>query len=178
MAKKGAKKTTAKAVTGVSLRQGGERRYWLLKSEPNCYSIDDFARDKVTFWDGVRNYQARNMLRDEMRLGDRAFFYHSSTDPLAIVGIAEIVREGYPDHTQFEPAADHYDADSPKGDPRWFMVDVKLVERLKQPVTREQMLADSRLSKMVLLQRGSRLSVQPVTEREWEVVCELAGVAV
>jgi predicted RNA-binding protein with PUA-like domain len=174
MAKKVAKQVVR---TGGSGEKGaaGPRRYWLLKSEPNCYSIDDFARDKVTFWDGVRNYQARNMLRDEMRVGDGALFYHSSTDPLAIVGLAEIVRAGYPDHTQFDPSADHYDADSPVDDPRWFMVDVKLTRRLPRPVTRAELQEDKRLAGMVLLQRGSRLSVQPVTEAEWNVVMELAG---
>ncbi len=173
-------KKSGKQVVGTEAPKGnagvGPRRYWLLKSEPDCYSIDDFARDKVTFWDGVRNYQARNMLRDEMRVGDGALFYHSSTDPLAIVGLAEIVRAGYPDHTQFDPSADHYDAGSPVDDPRWYMVDVKLTRRLARPVTRAELLEDKRLSGMVLLQRGSRLSVQPVTEAEWNVVMELAGV--
>jgi predicted RNA-binding protein with PUA-like domain len=170
-----AKKSTGRVANRES-ENGRARRYWLLKSEPNCYSIDDFERDQVTFWDGVRNYQARNMLRDEMKVGDGALFYHSSTDPLAIVGLAEIVREGYPDHTQFDSKADHYDADSSADDPRWFMVDVRLTKRLKTPVTRADMLADKRLAKMVLLQKGSRLSVQPVTEGEWNVVLELAGV--
>ena len=109
-------------------------KYWLLKTEPDCYSIDDLAKEKkkTTHWDGVRNYQARNMLRDEMKVGDRVLFYHSSCDPPGVAGTAEIVKEGYPDFTAFDPNEKHYDAKSKQEDPRWFMVDVKLIEKFPE----------------------------------------------
>jgi len=149
--------------------------YWLFKSEPDCYSIDDLKRDKRTFWDGVRNYQARNMLRDSIKVGDGVLFYHSSCEPMAIVGTAEVVKAGYPDHTAFDKKADHYDPKSKVDEPTWYMVDIKLQRKFDEPVLRDALKDDSRLSKMVLLQRGSRLSVQPVTASEWQAVLELAG---
>jgi predicted RNA-binding protein with PUA-like domain len=152
------------------------RRCWLFKSEPDCYSIDDLVRDRRTFWDGVRNYQARNMLRDEIQVGDDVFLYHSSADPLAIAGTMRVVRAGYPDHTAFDPASDHYDPQSRREAPTWFMVDVELVRRFPQPVTRAQLQARRELTGMMVLQRGSRLSIQPVTGEEWRIVHELAGI--
>src|SRR5690606_20721625 len=145
-------------------------RYWLLKSEPSCFSIDDLAKAKqqTTFWDGVRNYQARNMLRDEMQVGDRAFYYHSNADPLAIVGTVEIIRAGYPDSTQFDAREDHFDPKSDPDDPRWFMVDVKLLQKFPRPVTRDDLKAEKSLADMVVLQRGSRLSDLPVNSGVWE----------
>jgi predicted RNA-binding protein with PUA-like domain len=153
-------------------------RYWLLKSEPDCFSIDDLAKAKqqTTHWDGVRNYQARNILRDEMQVGDRAFYYHSSTDPLAIVGTVQIVKAGYPDFTQFDAGEDHYDAQSNPDDPRWYMVDVKLLQKFPTPVTRDDLKTEKSLAEMMVLQRGSRLSVQPVTPAQWKTVHKLAGV--
>jgi predicted RNA-binding protein with PUA-like domain len=151
-----------------------ERRYWLFKSEPECYSIDDLKRDKRTFWAGVRNYQARNLLRDEVQVGDGVFFYHSSTDPMAIVGTMEVVRAGYPDHTAFDPKDDHFDPKSKKDEPTWFMVDVAFKEKFTKPVTRDVLKAQKDLSKMVLLQQGSRLSIQPVTAEQWGIVRQLA----
>ena len=150
-------------------------RHWLVKSEPGTFSWDDLWRapKRTTSWDGVRNYQARNLLRDEMRKGDLVFFYHSSTDPNAIVGICEVVREGYPDHTQFDARDDHYDAGSKPDDPRWFMVDLKAREPLPRPVTLHELRGAPGLERMVLLQKGSRLSVQPVTKGEYDIVVRL-----
>ena len=150
-------------------------KYWLLKTEPNCYSIDDLARDKGTHWDGVRNYMARNYMRDDMKVGDPVLIYHSSTDPTAVVGRAEIAREGYADYTAQDPNSDHYDPKSTTDNPIWMMVDIKYVETFKNPVTLQEAKADSKLDGMVLTQKGSRLSVQPVTKAQYERIVELAG---
>ena len=154
------------------------RRYWLVKSEPDTFSFDDLlARpDRTTRWDGVRNYQARNFMRDDMKLGDLVLFYHSSTDPAAIVGIAEVVREGYPDDTAFDRKDPHFDPKSKRDAPTWMMVDLRAREALPRPVTLAELRGVKGLEKMVLLQKGSRLSVQPVSEKEFEIVCRLAGV--
>lgn len=152
-----------------------EPRYWLFKSEPDCYSIDDLKRDKQTFWAGVRNYQARNTLRDDIQVGDGVLFYHSSTDPMAVVGTMEVVRAGYPDHTAFDPKDDHFDPKSKKDNPTWFMVDVAFKEKFATQVTRDMIKAQKGLSKMVLMQQGSRLSIQPVTAEEWSTIRRLAG---
>lgn len=155
-----------------------ERRYWLVKSEPESFSWDDLWRapKRTTFWDGVRNYQARNILRDDMRRGDRVFFYHSSTEPMAIVGIAEVVRERYPDHTAFDPREPHYDPKSDPEHPTWYMVDLRARTPLKHPVTLAELRRVPGLARMALLQKGSRLSVQPVREGEWRIICDLGGV--
>jgi predicted RNA-binding protein with PUA-like domain len=152
-------------------------RYWLFKSEAGCYSIDDLAAERrhTTFWDGVRNYQARNLLRDEIAVGDRVFFYHSSSDPLAIVGTMDVVRAGYGDHTALDPQARHFDPKSNPDAPTWYMVDVRLRQKFDRPITLAELKADARLKGMALLQRGSRLSIQPVSAREWKIVHELAG---
>jgi predicted RNA-binding protein with PUA-like domain len=150
-------------------------RYWLFKSEPDCYSIDDLKRDKRTFWSGVRNFQARNTLRDDIQVGDGVFFYHSSTDPMAIVGTMEVVRAGYPDVTALDPRDDHFDPKSTNENPIWFGVDVAFKEKFSKPVTRDELKAQKDLAKMVLLQQGSRLSIQPVTAAEWGTVRQLAG---
>jgi len=149
-------------------------RHWLLKTEPTTFSFDDLLRAprKTTGWDGVRNYQARNFLR-EMEKGDAVLVYHSSTDPKAVVGIAEVVREAYPDPTQFDPRDDHHDPDSSRDDPRWFQVDVRAVEKLASPVTLEQMKEAKELRGMQLLQRGNRLSVLPVSEAEFRAVLRM-----
>ena len=156
-----------------------DRRYWLLKSEPESFSFDDLmARPRqTTGWDGVRNYQARNFMRDEMKKGDLVFFYHSSTDPSEIVGIAEVVRESYPDPTAFDAKDSHFDPKSKPEAPTWMMVDIKGLRRLPKPLSLAELRGVKGLEKMVLLQRGSRLSVQPVTESEWKVVSKLGGVA-
>ena len=152
--------------------------YWLFKSEADCFSIDDLANcpKKTTFWDGVRNYQARNYLRDDVKVGDGVFLYHSNSDPLAIVGVMEVVKAAYPDHTAFAPDEQHYDPKSNPDDPTWFMVDVKLKQKFPQPVTRDMLKAARELAQMVVLQRGSRLSIMPVTAAEWRAVHKLAGV--
>lgn len=151
------------------------QRFWLVKSEPDSFSIDDLARAprRTTFWDGVRNYQARNLLRDQMQRGDRVLFYHSSCDPPAVVGVCTVVREGYPDSTAWDPAAAHYDPQSTPDDPRWYMVDLRLDEQFNAPVPLERLRAEPALARMELLRRGSRLSVQPVQKEEFEVLLRL-----
>src|SRR4029079_18307241 len=141
------------------------RQYWLFKSEPDSFSIDDLARAKgrTTFWDGVRNYQARNLLRDTIEVGDGVFFYHSSTEPMAIVGTATVVKKGYPDHTAFDPKDPHYDPKSDPAEPTWYMVDIQLDKVFPEPLPRERLQAAAPLKDMMLLKRGSRLSIQPVT---------------
>ena len=146
-------------------------QHWLLKSEPTCFSIDDLrrAKKKTTCWDGVRNYQSRNFLR-AMKVGDRAFFYHSSCEPPAVVGVVEVVREAYPDPTAWDPDDDHYDAKASPDNPIWSMVDVKLVEVFSSPVPLHQLRAVKALAGLELLRRGSRLSVHPVTAAEFRVL--------
>ena len=150
-------------------------RHWLMKSEPDVFSIDDLAKAKkqTTGWDGVRNYQARNLLRDEIAVGDGVLYYHSSVDPPAVVGLARVVKAGYPDPTQFDPKSDYYDAGSKPDAPRWFSVDIAFDRKLPRPVTLPELRADPALGDMVLLQRGSRLSVQPVTAAEWKRIVAL-----
>jgi predicted RNA-binding protein with PUA-like domain len=157
-------------------RAAGERRYWLVKSEPTTFSFDDLlkAPKQTTHWDGVRNHVARNFLRDGMRVGDRVFFYHSSTDPQAIVGICEVAREAYPDATAFDPKHDAYDPKSDSDDPTWYMVDLRAVERMKRPVTLAEIKKRPELAKMALLRIG-RLSVSPVTPGEWAAIWTMAN---
>lgn len=152
-----------------------KRQYWLFKSEPRAYSIDDLVKDKKTFWDGVRNYQVRNMLRDEIQVGDRVFFYHSNAKPMAIVGTAEVIKPGYPDHTAFDPKEKHFDKKSDPDNPTWFMVDISLIQKLDKPVTREDLKSDEFTSGMAVMQKGSRLSITPVTAEQWKAVHRLAG---
>lgn len=153
------------------------QQYWLFKSEPEAFSIDDLARAprQTTFWDGVRNYQARNLLRDTIQVGDGVLFYHSSTEPMAIVGRATVVKKGYPDHTAFDPKDPHFDPKSDPTNPTWYMVDIRLDEVFPQPLTRDRLQQTPALKEMVLLKRGSRLSVQPVTAAEWAAVLRLSG---
>ena len=152
-------------------------KFWLIKSEPSEFSIEDFAKSKnqTTYWDGVRNYQARNFIRDEMKMGDKVLFYHSNAEPNAIVGICEVVREAYSDHTQFDPKHNHYDSKADKKNPTWFMVDIKLLEKFKKHVTLEEIKANSKLAKMRLVQRGNRLSVMPVTKEEYEEILKMSN---
>jgi predicted RNA-binding protein with PUA-like domain len=154
-------------------------KHWLIKSEPGTFGIDDLASAprKTTTWDGVRNFQARNFMRDGMRKGDLAFFYHSSCPEPGIVGIVEIVREAHPDLTAFDRNDDHYDADSDPDDPRWLAVDVKLKRKFRQIVTLEALKAHAggKLSDMIVLRRGNRLSITPVSDAEWRFVLSLAG---
>jgi len=152
------------------------RRYWLFKSEPSAFSLDDLKRSPkgTAPWDGVRNYQARNLLRDEVRLGDGVLFYHSSTDPAGVVGVAEVARAGYPDHTAWDPESDHPDLGSTPDNPRWYMVDVRYVRHLPRCVTLAELKATPALKSMMVIRPGSRLSIQPVTQKEWETVLKLA----
>lgn len=152
-----------------------KRQYWLFKSEPGAYSIDDLVSDGSTHWDGVRNYQARNMLRDEIQIGDRVLFYHSTAKPMAVVGSAKVVKGGYPDHTAFDKKDKHYDPKSDPDEPTWFMVDIEPIQKFKQPVTRDDLKDDEVAGGMMVMRRGSRLSIQPVTETEWKAVHALAG---
>jgi predicted RNA-binding protein with PUA-like domain len=153
--------------------------YWLMKSEPDVFGIDHLEKRprRTEPWDGVRNYQARNMLRDEMRTGDLAFFYHSSCAEPGIVGIMEIVREGYPDATQFDPDAKYYDPASDPAQPRWYRVDVRYVRHLARPVALAELkiYADGPLAGLPLLRRGNRLSVMPVTPGQWAFILGLEG---
>ncbi len=151
------------------------RRYWLFKSEPESYSFARFEQERRTFWSGVRNYQARNLLRDEIQPDDGVLFYHSNAEPMAIQGIARVVRAGYPDPTAFDPASDYHDPDSDPADPTWFVVDIECEGAMPNPVTRERCKAEPALAGMMLLQRGSRLSVQPVTAAEWQTILRLGG---
>jgi predicted RNA-binding protein with PUA-like domain len=151
-------------------------RYWLMKSEPDCFSIEDLAAApaKTTFWDGVRNYQARNFMRDEMRKGDLILFYHSNAEPAGIAGLATVVKEAYPDFTAFDAQHQHFDPRSKQSDPTWMMVDIKFKRKFKRLLTLAELKQVPALQGMVLLQKGSRLSVQPVTETQFECVLQLA----
>lgn len=151
-----------------------EHRFWLVKTEPGTYSIDDLERDGSTPWDGVRNYQARNFMRDGMKPGDRVLVYHSNTDPLGVYGVARVAGEAHPDELQFDPSSPYYDEGSDRGDPRWWCVDLEHVESFDAPVTREAMKDEPDLADMKLLARGVRLSVMPVEPREFETVLGMA----
>lgn len=150
--------------------------YWLLKSEPSTFSIEDLARSpkRTTCWEGVRNYQARNFLRS-MSVGDLAFFYHSNADPPAIVGIVEVVKAAYPDYYAWQPGSRYFDDKSSEQNPRWVMVDVRLKKVLRAPCSLESLRGVKGLENMELLRKGSRLSVQPVRKSEWEIILQLSG---
>jgi predicted RNA-binding protein with PUA-like domain len=159
-------------------KMSAPRSYWLIKSEPECFSIQHLAAcpGQTTCWDGVRNYQARNFMRD-MKLGDRVLFYHSSAAPPAVAGTAVVVREAYPDHTAFDPRSMHFDPKASRENPIWQMVDVRLEEIFPEPVPIGVLRSAAALKSMELLRRGSRLSVQRVAPREFQVVLELARAA-
>ena len=179
VAKKGATKTANKpaAQSGgawadvFAPRSPGERRYWLVKSEPDVFSFDDLlaAPNRTTYWDGVRNHAARNFMKDGMKKGDRVFFYHSMANPQAVVGICEVVREAYPDFTALDPTHPNHDPDATPDDPRWYMVDLRAVSRFARPVTLAEIKARPELAEMALVRVG-RLSVTPVTPAEWEPI--------
>ncbi len=153
------------------------RRFWLVKSDPETFSIEDLksAPRQTTCWDGVRNYQARNFLRDEVRSGDGVLFYHSQADPPVVAGTAKVVRAGYPDPSQFEPKSPYHDPGSDRRSPRWYAVDIRLEREFRNPVPLETLRGAPGLESMVLLRRGSRLSVQAVTRDEWEIVTRLGS---
>ena len=147
-------------------------KYWLMKTEPSEFSIDTLVQrpNQTEHWDGVRNYQARNMMRDEMRLGDQLFLYHSNCDVPGIVGIARIVREAYPDHTAFDPEDHHYDPKSRREQPTWFMVDVQWVRTFKRTLSLTELKTRPELEGFALVRRGNRLSVMPVSEAQWAFI--------
>jgi len=154
-------------------------RYWLLKSEPEEFSFDDLWRAprRTTAWTGVRNYQARNYLRDELAVGDGVLFYHSSSDPSGVAGVARVVRAGYPDPSQFDAAEAGHDPASARAAPRWFAVDVRAEQKVAEFVSLERLRGEPRLASMGVLRRGNRLSVQPVSGAEWKLVLALAGLS-
>lgn len=151
-------------------------KYWLVKTEPEAFSIDDWQQQpaRTTCWDGVRNYQARNFLRDEMKLKDRVLVYHSNAEPPAVVGVAVVVRESYPDHTAWDARSKYYDESSTPAAPRWFMVDLQLETKFPRPLPLDQLRTVAELREMELLRKGSRLSVQPVRPSEFQTILALA----
>jgi len=150
--------------------------YWLMKSEPDVFGIDDLAaKPKQTeHWDGVRNYQARNWMRDDMKVGDQVLFYHSNCKPPGIAGIAEVVREAYPDHTAFDPDSKYFDPKSDPQNPRWVMVDLKFVRKFAHYISLDELKGIPELAEMRLLQRGNRLSIMPVSAAEWQQILHLS----
>jgi predicted RNA-binding protein with PUA-like domain len=149
-------------------------RYWLMKSEPEAYSIDDLKRDGKTYWDGVRNYQARNFMRDSMQPGDRVLFYHSNAEPPGVAGIAEVCKKAYPDFTAWDPKDKHYDPKSTKENPVWMMVDLKFVEKFPGVVPLQALRDHPKLGTMLVLKRAQRLSVQPVEKTHFEIIQKIA----
>ena len=149
-------------------------KYWLMKSEPSVFSIDDLAREGKTHWDGVRNFQARNFMRDGMKLGDKVLFYHSNADETGVAGVAEICREAYPDFSAWDPNDSHFDPKTKKDDPTWMMVDIAFVEKFPRIVTLHEMKDAPELTGMTVIQKGSRLSVQSVSKEHFEAVRKMA----
>jgi predicted RNA-binding protein with PUA-like domain len=149
-------------------------KYWLIKSEPSLYSIDHMMKDKEAAWEGVRNYQARNFMMNEMKVGDKILFYHSNADPTCVAGIVEVSKPASPDRTAFDKKSDFFDPKSKLEAPSWFCVSVRFIRKFEKPVTLEMIKKEKRLAKMKLVQKGSRLSVQPVTAAEFEVIVNMA----
>jgi predicted RNA-binding protein with PUA-like domain len=148
-------------------------KHWLMKSEPDTFSIDDLKRKKREAWDGVRNYQARNFMRDEMRPGDPVFFYHSNCAEPGIAGVAEVASDAYPDPSQFDPKSKYFDPGASRDNPRWMLVDVKFVRKLKRVITLDELKNHTAIADMRLLRKGNRLSVMPVEAPEWRYILEL-----
>ncbi|MBI1937632.1 MAG: EVE domain-containing protein [Ignavibacteriales bacterium] len=155
------------------------KKHWLVKSEANCFPIGALAKCKnqTTHWDGVRNYQARNYMRDEMKLGDKVIFYHSNGEQPCAAGICEVVKEGYPDFTALDPEEMHYDPKSKEDSPTWIMVDIKLVKKFKREVTLAEIKENGKLQKMKLVQKANRLSVMPVTKEEFDEIVRLGNLS-
>jgi len=151
------------------------QKYWLIKSEPDCYSIDDFKKDKKAAWSGVRNYQARNFMK-EMEKGDLALFYHSSVNPAAAVGVAKVVTEAYPDITALDKKDDHYDPKATKDNPIWYQVDFGFIEKFKNPVLLPAIKQNPKLEGIMVAQQGSRLSVQPVSKQHFDIIKKLGSI--
>ncbi len=152
------------------------KKYWLFKSEADVFSIDDLAKaeNQTTYWDGVRNYQARNFIRDEMKTGDLVLYYHSNSEPNAVVGVCEIVREAYPDFTQFDSASDYFDPSSKQDSPAWMMVDIRLVKKFQRPVTLQEIKDNPALAQNKLVMRGNRLSVFPVSKEDFDEIVRMS----
>ncbi len=151
-------------------------KYWLMKSEPDVYSIDDLAAKSPAMWEGCRNYTVRNFFRDAMSIGDLAFFYNSNSDPIGIAGVMEIVSEAYPDPTQFDPRSHYYDPKSPQDAPRWVLRDVSFVEKFLRVVPLAELRSTPGLEEMMVVRKGQRISVMPVTPEEWNIVNSLPGI--
>lgn len=152
-----------------------DRRCWLMKSEPDVYSIDDLAEERSACWDGVRNYRARNYMRDEMQIGDLVLFYHSNAKPPGVAGVARVCSEPYPDHTQFDRTSDYYDPKATEDKPRWHMIDIELVERFDELVPLPVLREEAALEGMPLLKKGQRLSIQPVEPEHFRHILRMAG---
>ena len=154
-------------------------KYWLMKSEPDVYGIDHLAQQpkKTDHWDGIRNYQVRNMIRDEMKKGDQAFFYHSNCKEPGIVGIVKVVKEAYPDHTAFDPECKYYDPKSDPENPRWLMLDVQFVCKFARTISLQELKTYKSLSEMLILRRGNRLSITPVSKKHWDFIIKQANKA-
>ena len=152
-----------------------KKRFWLAKSEPETYSIADLERDGRTMWEGVRNYQARNSMRDDMKIGDLVLFYHSSADPPGVAGLARVCSEPYPDPTQFDPKSKYYDETAKKDDPRWILVDVEHVETFPELLPLDAIKKEKALDAMLVVKRGMRLSVQPVEKKHFDRILRMAG---
>lgn len=150
-----------------------EKKYWLMKSEPNDYSIDDLKRDRRAEWDGVRNYQARNFMRDDMRVGDGVLFYHSNADPPHVAGIAKVCSKPYPNKTAFDKGDKHFDPKSKKDNPTWILVDVCFVKKFKKFITLSELKTNSKFLGMLVTKKGSRLSIQPVSKKHFDNVVKL-----
>jgi predicted RNA-binding protein with PUA-like domain len=148
-------------------------KYWLMKNEPEDYGIDDLKKDKTEHWDGIRNYQVRNMIRDDMSIGDIAFFYHSNCEIPGIYGLMTINSKAYPDHTAFDKKAKYYDVKSDKNKPTWLMVDVKYKRKLSNAITLKELKSKKKLSEMRVVQKGNRLSITEVTKKDWEYILSL-----
>ncbi len=156
----------------MAIKPTRARQFWLMKSEPSEFSIDDLDAlpNRTVHWHGVRNYQARNLLRDSIKTGDLVLFYHSSCAVPAVVATAKVIRDGYPDHTAWDSRSDYFDPKSTQANPRWFMVDIQLEKRFREPVTLSSMRTYSELEELPLLRRGNRLSVQPVTKKQFDFI--------
>jgi predicted RNA-binding protein with PUA-like domain len=149
------------------------KQYWLMKSEPTAFSIADLEANRTTYWSGVRNFQARNFMRDQMRVGDGVFFYHSSVEPIGIAGMSEVIKTGYPDFTAWDPKDEHYDPKSTPEHPVWFMVDIRFVRACQDVISLKRLKTIRGLHAMAVVQRGMRLSVQPVSADEWKIILGL-----
>jgi predicted RNA-binding protein with PUA-like domain len=149
--------------------------YWLMKSEPTTYSIDDLIRDQITPWEGVRNYQARNFMRDQMKINDKVLFYHSNTKPPSVTGLAKICRLAYPDHFAWDPQSNYYDPKSSPNTPIWMMVDIKFIKKFTHFVSLDELKLDPNLQDMMVIKRGTRLSIQPITKENYDHITTLGN---